>query len=123
MKRKWFATISALLMCCSSIFSQTQQLPIDEKLRTGKLENGLTYYVYHNDFIPNRAIFFIVQNVGSILEMPNQRGLAHFLEHMAFNGTKNFPDKKIISFLETIGVKFGSNLKILMSSPTKKYIV
>lgn len=115
MKRKWFATFSALLMCCSSIFSQTQQLPIDKKLRTGKLENGLTYYVYHNDFIPNRANFFIVQNVGSILEMPNQRGLAHFLEHMAFNGTKNFPDKKIISFLETIGVKFGSNLNAYTS--------
>ncbi len=87
-----------------------QTLPIDPKVRTGKLDNGLTYFVAKNSEPKGQAEFYIVQKVGSILEEENQRGLAHFLEHMAFNGSKNFPENGIISYLEKIGVKFGVNL-------------
>ncbi|MCL2649730.1 MAG: insulinase family protein [Candidatus Azobacteroides sp.] len=85
-------------------------LPIDPKVRYGKLDNGLTYYIRHNELPKERAEFFIAQRVGSILEEDNQRGLAHFLEHMAFNGTKNFPGNQMTNYLETIGVKSGENL-------------
>ncbi len=85
-------------------------LPIDPKVRYGKLDNGLTYYIRHNELPKERAEFFIAQKVGSVLEEDNQSGLAHFLEHMAFNGTKNLPGKQMINYLETIGVKFGENL-------------
>lgn len=85
-------------------------LPVDPKVRYGQLENGLTYYIRHNEMPKERAEFFIAQKVGSVLEEDNQSGLAHFLEHMAFNGTKNFPGKNMINYLETIGVKFGENL-------------
>ncbi len=90
-------------------------IPIDSAVRYGKLDNGLTYYIRHNDVVPERADFYIAQNVGAILEEDNQNGLAHFLEHMAFNGTKNFPDKDIINYLETIGVQFGNNVNAYTS--------
>lgn len=89
-------------------------IPVDGKVRIGKLDNGLTYYIRENKLPENRANFYIVQKVGSISEEDSQRGLAHFLEHMAFNGSKNFTaetkDKSMISYLESIGVKFGANL-------------
>ncbi len=87
-----------------------QKLPFHEKIRTAKLDNGLTYFVMQNSEPKGLAEFYIAQKVGSILEEENQRGLAHFLEHMAFNGTKNFPGKGLITYLEKIGVKFGANL-------------
>ena len=92
------------------IAQMPQNLPIDPKVRVGILENGLTYYIVKNQEPIGQAEFYIMQKVGSILEEDNQRGLAHFLEHMAFNGTENFPGNSVISYLETIGVKFGQNL-------------
>ena len=89
---------------------QPQPLPIDPKVRYGKLDNGLTYYIRHNELPKQRADFFIAQDVGAILEEDDQNGLAHFLEHMAFNGLKHFPGKSMVSYMETIGVKFGENL-------------
>lgn len=89
---------------------EIQPLPIDPNLRYGKLPNGLTYYIRHNELPKERADFYIAQNVGSILEEENQRGLAHFLEHMAFNGTKNFPENGIDKYLESIGMRMGENL-------------
>ena len=90
------------------------ELPIDKNVRIGKLSNGLTYYIRHNALPEKRVNFYIAQKVGSILEEPQQRGLAHFLEHMAFNGTKNFPGDKnglgIIPWCETKGIKFGRDL-------------
>lgn len=99
------------------LFSQedVRPLPVDPKIRHGQLENGLTYYIRQNKQPQERAEFFIVQKVGSVLEEDNQSGLAHFLEHMAFNGTKNFPGKAMINYLETIGVKFGENLNAYTS--------
>ncbi|MDR1720308.1 MAG: insulinase family protein [Dysgonamonadaceae bacterium] len=106
-----------ILMSFTQLISQQQpqNLPIDPKVRLGKLDNGLTYYIRHNELPKERAEFFIAQNVGSILEEDDQNGLAHFLEHMAFNGTKNYPGKNLINYLETIGVKFGANLNAYTS--------
>lgn len=94
---------------------QAQPLPIDPKVRYGKLENGLTYYIRANKEPKERAEFYIAQNVGAILENDDQNGLAHFLEHMAFNGTKNYPGKGVINYLETVGVKFGTNINAYTS--------
>lgn len=83
-------------------------------LRQGRLSNGLTYYIRHNAAEPGLASFYLAQRVGSILEMPHQRGLAHFLEHMAFNGSTHFRGEGaspgLISWCESVGIKFGTNL-------------
>ena len=112
---------TALLVLGSAALASAQQqpqmppIPTDPKVRIGKLENGLTYYIRHNELPEDRADFYIAQKVGSILEEENQRGLAHFLEHMCFNGTTNFPGKALINYLETIGVRFGENLNAYTS--------
>ena len=110
---------SALLILSCAVMASAQQqmppIPIDPNVRIGKLDNGLTYYIRHNELPEKRADFYIAQKVGSILEEDNQRGLAHFLEHMCFNGTTNFPGKGIINWLETIGVRFGENLNAYTS--------
>jgi zinc protease len=92
-----------------------QQLPLDDKVRYGKLPNGLTYYIRYNKLPEQRADFHIAQKVGSILEEDNQRGLAHFLEHMAFNGSKNYPGNTMNDYLEKVGIKFGENLNAYTS--------
>lgn len=89
---------------------QMPKLPLDSEVRYGVLPNGLTYYIRHNEKPKGQVNFYIAQKVGSILEEENQRGLAHFLEHMCFNGTVNFPGNSLISYLESIGVKFGVDL-------------
>lgn len=110
MRKNFFVLILALVVSFPVLAQQMPPLPTDPKVKVGKLDNGLTYYIRNNAEPKGQAEFYIVQNVGSVLEEENQRGLAHFLEHMAFNGTKNFPGKKMINYLETIGVKFGANL-------------
>ena len=103
-----------VLLTLAALCASAQPLRQDAAIRTGKLKNGLTYYIRHNAKEAGLADFYIAQKVGSIQEEPRQRGLAHFLEHMAFNGTKNFPGKGkrlgIVPWCETIGVKFGANL-------------
>ncbi len=101
---------STALLSAHRAEAQMPKLPLDPAIRTGQLENGLTYFIQHNEEPKGRADFYIAQKVGSILEKDSQQGLAHFLEHMAFNGTKNFPEKKLLSWLESIGVSFGSNI-------------
>lgn len=91
-------------------FNPQAKLESDKEVRTGKLENGLTYYIRHNAKPAQRAEFYILTKVGAIQETPAQDGLAHFLEHMCLNGTKNFPGKGIISYMERIGAKFGENI-------------
>lgn len=90
--------------------SLTKPVPIDKNIRHGKLENGMTYYIVHNEIPKDRANFYIVQNVGALMEEDNQNGLAHFLEHMAFNGTKQFPGKSMMDILERNGITFGGNI-------------
>ena len=105
----------SLFMSVSLLAQGLKPIELDSALRYGILDNGLTYYIRHNDVVPDRADFYIVQNVGAILEEDNQNGLAHFLEHMAFNGTKNFPGKQIINYMESIGVQFGNNINAYTS--------
>lgn len=114
--------IAAILLCCNFqlVLAQPMQtLPVDKNVRIGKLDNGLTYYIRHNALPEKRVEFYIAQKVGSILEEPQQRGLAHFLEHMAFNGTKHFPGDDtglgIVPWCETKGIKFGTNLNAYTS--------
>ncbi|MGB4413957.1 MAG: insulinase family protein [Paludibacter sp.] len=99
----------------SLMAQQAPEVPIDPKVRYGKLDNGLTYYIRANKLPKERAEFYIAQNVGAILENDDQNGLAHFLEHMCFNGTKNFLGKGVINYFEKIGVKFGSNINAYTS--------
>ena len=94
----------------SAAAQMNQPIPADPEVRTGKLENGMTYYIRHNEKPKGQADFYILHDVGAIQENDSQQGLAHFLEHMAFNGTKNLPGKQLTEYLETVGVKFGANL-------------
>ena len=122
---KLFSQLLVALLLPLSLSAQTMET--DKSYRTGKLENGLTYYIRHNSKEPNLADFYIAQRVGSILEEPRQRGLAHFLEHMAFNGTKNFQGKGsslgVVPWCESIGVKFGTNLNAYTSVEQTVYNV
>ena len=109
----------SLVLLLTTIGVGAQPLKQDASIRKGTLKNGMTYYIRHNAKEAGLADFYIAQKVGSIQEEPRQRGLAHFLEHMAFNGTKNFPGKGkklgIVPWCETIGVKFGANLNAYTS--------
>jgi zinc protease len=100
-----------------------QQLPNDPAVRQGKLDNGLTYYIRHNDKPEQRAEFYLATNVGAIQEAPDQDGLAHFLEHMCFNGTKNFPGKAILNWLESIGASFGGNVNASTGVEETQYML
>ena len=94
---------------------QMPNVPLDPAVKVGVLPNGLTYYIRHNEWPEKRCDFYIAQKVGSIQEEENQRGLAHFLEHMCFNGTTHFPGDALKQYLERIGVKFGENLNAYTS--------
>jgi zinc protease len=103
--------IGIIMLSFQMAFSQFKTtIPLDKNVTTGKLKNGLTYYILHNEEPKDRASFYFVQNVGAILEEDNQNGLAHFLEHMAFNGTQHFKGKGIIKMLEKNGVSFGKDI-------------
>ncbi len=118
--------IFTLLLLITSFVTMAQQnppLPVDPNVRTGKLENGLTYYIRHNGLPENRADFYIAQKVGSMQEEDNQAGLAHFLEHMAFNGTKNFPGKNMLNYLQDNGIKFGTNINAYTSFDETVYFM
>lgn len=87
-----------------------QLLPVDPDVKIGKLANGLTYYIRKNTEPANRAVLYLVTNIGSLMEDENQLGLAHFTEHMAFNGTRDFPKNDLINYLQQAGVKFGADV-------------
>ena len=98
------------VMAVTSFAQMAMPCPKDPNVRVGKLDNGLTYYIRHNEKPAQRADFYIAQKVGSVLEEESQRGLAHFLEHMAFNGTTNLPGMMLREYLQSRGIKFGENL-------------
>ena len=111
MKRLFLFVVAVITAASvSAQFNPMQPIEADKDVRVGKLENGMTYYIRHNEKPKGQAHFYILHDVGAIQEDDNQQGLAHFLEHMAFNGTKNLPGKQLINYLESIGVKFGYNL-------------
>ena len=116
--RALFSVLALLLTTTASaqgMEQMLQPLPYDAQTRYGKLDNGLTYYIRHNEYPKGQANFYIAQKVGSVQEEDDQRGLAHFLEHMCFNGTENFPENSLIRYLETLGVKFGAQLNAYTS--------
>ena len=117
MKRIMMSLALAVAMLTGAKAQQLQipDLPLDPAVKMGKLDNGLTYYIRHNEWPEQRANFYIAQKVGSMQEEDDQRGLAHFLEHMCFNGTTHFPGNALKTYLETIGVKFGENLNAYTS--------
>ncbi len=120
--RKIF-TMLLLVATFAATAQQNPPLPVDPEVRTGKLENGLTYYIRHNGQPENRADFYIAQKVGSMQEEDNQAGLAHFLEHMAFNGTKNYPGKAMLNYLQDNGIKFGTNINAYTSFDETVYYI
>ena len=108
--------LTLLLAVAGSVSAQMMPpIPLDTAVRIGKLDNGLTYYIRYNNWPEHRANFYIAQKVGSIQEEESQRGLAHFLEHMAFNGSDNFKSGELVSWLETVGVQFGGDLNAYTS--------
>ena len=116
MMKKLF--VAALLFVAGAATMMAQQMPaipVDPDVKIGKLDNGLTYYIRHNAWPEQRAEFYIAQRVGSIQENDDQRGLAHFLEHMCFNGTENYKGNDIVKWCETVGVKFGQDLNAYTS--------
>lgn len=120
--KKFLKIVSAIIIAFPALVAaKSNPLPVDADVRIGTLPNGLTYYIRHNTTPANRADFFIAQRVGSVNETDAQRGLAHFLEHMCFNGTKHFPGNSLISYLESIGVKFGANLNAYTSTDETVY--
>ena len=110
--RKFILLAAALILGAGSLLAQDpmQQLPLDEAVRKGVLDNGMTYYIRPNNKPEGRAEFYLATNIGALQEAPDQDGLAHFLEHMCFNGTKNFPGKGILDYLQSIGASFGGNV-------------
>ena len=109
--KKYLLILALALFALSANAKRTQAtLSTDPNLHVGKLPNGLTYYILHNNTPPNRANFYLAQCVGSLQESDNQRGLAHFLEHLCFNGTRHFPSNTLVAYLETLGLKFGQNI-------------
>ncbi len=116
--RKLFVAV-LMLMSTAAVLAQGMMqmppIPVDPDVRVGKLDNGLTYYIRHNNWPEQRAEFYIAQRVGSIQEDDNQRGLAHFLEHMAFNGSKHFKGNEMLRWCESVGVKFGTDLNAYTS--------
>ena len=120
--KNFMLLLLAVLFCTLSASAQQMPpLPIDPDVRYGKLENGLTYYVRSNALPEDRVHFYIAQKVGAVQEEDNQRGLAHFLEHMCFNGTKHFPGDRLVKYCESIGVKFGQNLNAYTSTDETVY--
>ena len=113
--KKLFSILVLLLIAVVTMAQQMPPIPVDKDVKIGKLPNGLTYYIRHNAWPENRAEFYIAQKVGSIQEEESQRGLAHFLEHMCFNGTEHFPGDGILRWCESKGIKFGTDLNAYTS--------
>ena len=112
----------AAIFAAAVAYGQTP-LPNDPEVRVGTLENGLTYYIRHNDQPAQRAEFYLATNAGAYQEADDQDGLAHFLEHMCFNGTKNFPGKALLEYLQSIGAEFGRNINASTGFEQTQYML
>jgi len=121
--KRIFIFMAAVFAATLAFGQQPQALPNDPAVKVGKLENGLTYYIRHNDKPAQRAEFYLATDVGAFQEEDDQDGLAHFLEHMCFNGTKNFPDKKLLDWLQSIGAEFGRNINASTGFEQTQYML
>lgn len=127
--RNRFSTITFLLLCAVPAFAQQKEirlskaLPVDAQVTTGTFSNGLRYFIRYNKKPEHRAELRLVVKAGSVLEDDNQQGLAHLVEHMAFNGTKNFPKQDLVNFLESTGVRFGPELNAYTSFDETVYML
>ena len=126
--RKFFLSVLATVVAFTAAAQLVggpapEFIPNDPAVRTGQLENGMKYYIRHNNKQKGLADFYIIHNVGAIQEDDNQQGLAHFLEHMAFNGTNNLPGKMLIEWCEQVGIKFGANLNAGTSWDYTQYLI
>jgi zinc protease len=106
---------AGILILSSAAIAQQKPLPLDPAVRTGKLANGFIYYIRHNEEPKKRVVFYLANKVGSVLESEDQRGLAHFMEHMSFNGTRHFPKNELVNYLQKSGVRFGADLNAYTS--------
>lgn len=113
--KKLYLAIAGILIVAGNVLAQEKPLPLDPAVRTGKLPNGFTYYIRHNEEPKNRVVFYLANKVGSILETDEQQGLAHFMEHMSFNGTTHFPKNELVNYLQKSGVRFGADLNAYTS--------
>ena len=110
MTKQFLMFVIGALIVSLSVTAKPKELPVDPALRVGKLENGLTYYIRHNEQPKGRAEFWLVQGTGSLVEEDTERGLAHFIEHIAFQGTRNFPDIDMVDILQNNGVSYGGDI-------------
>src|ERR1700761_7268446 len=110
----YFLTLMGLLISARSA-PQDKGLPLDPAVRTGKLANGFTYYIRHNEEPKHRVYMYMVNKAGSVLEDEDQRGLAHFMEHLSFNGTSHFPHNDLVDYLQKAGVRFGADINAYTS--------
>ena len=113
--KKVFAAAIVLLTAGQAMAQMMPPIPVDKNVRIGHLDNGLTYYIRHNNLPEHVASFYIAQKVGSINENDDQRGLAHLLEHLAFNGSEHFQGNSLQEYLQSIGVEYGRNLNAYTS--------
>ena len=125
---KIFLSLIILCTAFSGAFAQGppqkgKMIPADPSVRTGTLANGMKYYIKQNKEPENRAELRLAVNAGSILEDKDQLGLAHFVEHMAFNGTKHFSKSELVDYLESVGVKFGPHLNAYTSFDETVYML
>jgi zinc protease len=122
MKKKNNLLLIALSAICLSAAAQTPA-PVDPAWRTGTLDNGMKYYIRHNARPEGKAGFWIAHDIGALHETPNQNGLAHFLEHMAFNGLKHFPGKAMLEYMQSIGCAFGANINASTGQQLTQYML
>jgi zinc protease len=120
---KRFVIIIAALFGAMAFAGAQNPLPNDPAVKVGKLDNGMTYYIRHNDKPAQRAEFYLATHVGAIQETPDQDGLAHFLEHMCFNGLKNLPGKQMLEYLQSIGAEFGRNINASTGVESTQYML
>ncbi|MFA5555765.1 MAG: insulinase family protein [Flavobacteriaceae bacterium] len=123
LNKLWLFLLALPFATAAQEFKLDSKIPLDPSVRSGKLKNGLTYYIKHNKKPENKVDLRLVINAGSILEDDDQQGLAHFMEHMCFNGTKNFPKNELVDYLQSIGVKFGQHLNAYTSFDETVYFL
>ena len=124
--KKLWLTLLTIVICLPAAWSQidlSQVMPVDPNVKIGRLSNGLTYYIRHNSLPEKRVELRLIVNAGSVLEDDDQQGLAHFMEHMNFNGTQRFPKNELVSYLQSIGVEFGADLNAYTSFDETVYLL